>query len=86
MQRLLLIQIVSSGSSDNRHPLLPGPTQGYIGVPTKKAEAISFLEPLSKFISDELQQDPAQFSAAITELNDLRNRTVRSPSSGHTFL
>ncbi|EDQ89503.1 uncharacterized protein MONBRDRAFT_32312 [Monosiga brevicollis MX1] len=55
----------------------------WIELPPKRAQHVSFTEPLIKFVANEYQQDPATLKEAVQELTDLRDACVVRPAERH---
>ncbi|EGD72559.1 hypothetical protein PTSG_00583 [Salpingoeca rosetta] len=58
-------------------------SMAFVSVNPKKAQHVSFVEPLAKFVSREYQQDPATLKEPVKELSELRDSCIVKAPEKH---
>ena len=56
-----------------------------ISLPAKKTESVSFAERFSAYVTSHYGQDPANYSAALSELTQLRDKCLVKPADASDF-
>jgi hypothetical protein len=56
-----------------------------LSVPSKKTESISFADKVGPFLASQYGQDPGNYSAAILELTQLREKSIAKPGEASEY-